>query len=334
MHKIMVVGNYGIDNRLNGQSARTRTITSTLMEMKGKYRIVIIDTKKKNIKIFLQFVFNAFLAKKIVIMPAQKSLKPIIMFLSLINALNKTSYIVIGGWLDEAIEKNPQIVKKFKKMNCLLVQTESLKSFLVEKGIRAKVLCNYRIYRNGFQMRQKTKDFVFYSRIRKDKGIELAINAVLQINNTRNKQICLDIYGPIDDDYKNEFESLVRKSNMINYCGIINGNEKIIETLSGYNVLLFPTFYEGEGYPGAILESITSGVPIIASDWKYNKEIIEGDNSGVIIKPKSEEDLMEKMLLLLDNRKLLLKLSENCLKASKKYSEKTAALVLKEAIGI
>lgn len=59
------------------------------------------------------------------------------------------------------------------------------------------------------------------------------------------------------------------------------------EVLKNYDALLFPTYYEGEGFAGTIIDAFAAGLPVIASDWKYNSEIIKQGITGVITKTHS-----------------------------------------------
>lgn len=328
MKKILVVGNYGIPNFLNGQTARTRNITRTIKKIYNNYDVVSIDTKKANIKNICKFVYCSIVSYKIIIMPAQKSLYPIINFLNLFNLLKKTSYVVIGGWLFEMIKDDISMIEKLKKINITFVQISDLKYNLEKLGIKSCVLPNYRIYDDSIKFDKKNDKLVYYSRVREDKGVLLAIDAVNNINRYSRVKRYLDIYGPIDDDFKQTFFLRIKNNKYINYCGILNGNSEIIFKLSGYYTMLFPTYYDGEGYPGAILESMSAGVPIIASDWKYNSSIIKEDSCGFLIEPKSVSDLQKKIEYVYDNKNLVRKLSENCLKSSAKYSENNAIEII------
>ena len=55
-----------------------------------------------------------------------------------------------------------------------------------------------------------------------------------------------------------------------------------VDVLKNYYALLFPTHWVGEGLPGTIIDSFASGIPVIASDWNANKEIIEHNRQGII----------------------------------------------------
>ena len=84
-----------------------------------------------------------------------------------------------------------------------------------------------------------------------------------------SKQIAtLDIYGPVEDDYKEELFSLIESSqNNCKYCGIIDSS-KSVEALKSYFALLFPTHWKHEGIPGTIIDAFSAGIPVIARKWQ------------------------------------------------------------------
>ena len=63
------------------------------------------------------------------------------------------------------------------------------------------------------------------------------------------------------------------------------------DLLSSYHVMLFPTYWKGEGFPGVLIDAFISGLPVIATDWAYNKEIVNHGETGFIIPTRDSEAL-------------------------------------------
>ncbi len=110
----------------------------------------------------------------------------------------------------------------------------------------------------------------------KEKGIEDAVNAVENVNQKYGRTVfSLDIYGQIDDGYREKFEALQKQfPPYINYSGLISF-DKSVETPKDYFALLFPTYYNGEGFAGTLIDAMAAGTPVIASDWKCNGEVVK-----------------------------------------------------------
>lgn len=131
-----------------------------------------------------------------------------------------------------------------------------------------------------FQSKTEFK-VVFLSQVTKDKGVLDLIDAVKSM-----KGVSLTIAGPISDDHLINFEKYCSEN--ISYIGIVN-NELVSEFLSKFHCLALPTYYEGEGYPGVIIEAFMVGLPVISTHWRQIPELVE--DKGVLIEPRSIEQL-------------------------------------------
>ena len=89
--------------------------------------------------------------------------------------------------------------------------------------------------------------------------------------------------------------------------------------ISTYDFLLFPTFYSGEGIPACCIESLYYGTPIIASDWKYNGEIVKDGKNGFLFNLE-KNDLKNVIIKAIDNKNDILSLKENAYIDGKNYS--------------
>jgi len=87
-------------------------------------------------------------------------------------------------------------------------------------------------------------------------------------------------------------------------------------------MLVYPSFYEGFGLPP--LEAMACGTPVIASSSTSIPEILKED--ALYIDPKNPYDISEKMLMLIEDKKLYQNLKLKGLLRSSCYSwKKTAA---------
>ena len=83
--------------------------------------------------------------------------------------------------------------------------------------------------------------------------------------------------------------------------------------------MLFATYFHGEGFPGCFIDAFYSGLPIIATDWLYNKDLIRDGYNGLLVPIKSPKDLSDAILKLYYDRELTYKLAKNSLEKSKDY---------------
>lgn len=98
-------------------------------------------------------------------------------------------------------------------------------------------------------------------------------------------------------------------------------DEHLAALYSGATVFAFPSLYEGFGI--AVLEAISCGTPVLASNNTALPEVV--GNAGVLVDPYNVEDISSKLLSFLQSADTLKKISENCNQVSKKFSWQIAA---------
>ena len=158
-----------------------------------------------------------------------------------------------------------------------------------------------------------------FSRVMKEKGIEDAVNVVKTVNEHFGRTVyTLDIYGQVDsaqtewfNELKSTFPSYIKYGELVPF-------DKSVEVLKNYFALLFPTYYEGEGFAGTLLDAMAAGVPVIASDWRYNPEIVN-EKIGYVYPVHDNHAFVATLISVGNNLDLLLSKKLDCLKEAEKY---------------
>ena len=120
--------------------------------------------------------------------------------------------------------------------------------------------------------------------------------------------------------YPDEFEKLKQIFNKnISYKGTVD-YDKSVNVLKEYDMLMFLTFWEGEGFPGTIIDAFFSGVPTLATDWNFNFEILRDEVTGIKVEVHDIKAVVEKILYYFNNQEKLFEMKKNCIEESKKYS--------------
>lgn len=332
LKKIAVVGVYGRGaDFTTGQAVKCHTMIDWLKEKYGASEVVVVNTyqwKKNPLKLVHDMVSAMQNCRNIVIMPAQHGLK---VFAPLTYALNKVyhrsvHYIVIGGWLAEMLKEKPSLKKSVFSFDGVYVELKSMKANLEAIGMRnVYYMPNSRALAEPCARlefgNQKPLRVCTYSRVIKSKGIEDAIAICRRANEILEKNVFqLDIYGRIGGEYKQEFEQLMQtQSDTAVYQGCKNADETL-DTLEAYFALLFPTYYEGEGFAGTVLDAFAAELPIIANDWKYNAEIIEDGVNGFLYPFRDVEAAAQKLVMLYRNPELYSKIRCGCRESAERYS--------------
>lgn len=331
MVKIGICGHFGENKTfLDGQTVKTKIITQELKKIYSLKKVDTYNSKKRIFNILFGLIKLLAQCENVIILPAHNGLKIIAPFLVFFNKIfkRKLHYIVIGGWLSKYLEDKESLKESLKKFDYIYVETSTMKKALENKGFKNIIIMpnckDLKILKEEELVYNTNKPYKLctFSRVVKEKGIEDAIEAVKSINeNSKEIIYTLDIYGQIDVDYKERFEKLSKEfPEYIKYKGLVPF-DKSVDVLKEYYLLLFPTYYQGEGLAGTLIDAMSAGVPIVASDWRYNKEVINSKN-GFIFETKNMKKFIDILYHLSLDNSLVNKLKSNCLKEALKFDSK------------
>lgn len=179
-----------------------------------------------------------------------------------------------------------------KVSDLVCLQTKELLNAPMFRAFPKYWLPTSRDFSNKMEARNTyRKRYVFISQIHRTKGI----NTLIQIKEQLPPDFTLDVYGPILDD-----EFLFLKDQAY-YKGIV-APDNISKTLSEYDVLLFPSTYLGEGYPGIIIEAFVCAMPVFALCWRSIPELIVNGSNGILVPSNNPMELLDEMLSLDETR--------------------------------
>ena len=335
MSKLIILGpltNKKNPSKTGGAVVLFENLIEKLNELKIDY--TLIDTNKENYKntyiayisIIFQLIFKQFGKSHISLHSSRDYLifAPIIIFLSKIFN-KKCSLRKFGGEAFEQYSRSKGIKKKilnfiFKNIDYLFMEMKYLvKNF-------KPINCNtfwFPNVRNKPKIEKNntifSKKFVFISHVIKEKGIDEIIEARKYLP----EEYTIDIYGPIHDL---KYSDKLFTENKIAYKGALKSSEVLL-TLAKYDVLLLPSYKEG--YPGIVLESYSIGLPIISTKLQGLKEITEQNKTGILIKPKNTNELVNAIKYFNENN-----YSEFSKNAKEKFEEFNSDIQVKNFLGI
>jgi glycosyltransferase involved in cell wall biosynthesis len=139
--------------------------------------------------------------------------------------------------------------------------------------------------------------FVFIGRIVKDKGVTELVKSFSNLSK-KKLQIKLFLVG----DFEPELDPLeegtlteIKTNENIIYVGFQTDVRPFLQIA---NVFALPSYREG--FPNAVLQACSMGVPCIVTDVNGSNEIIENGINGIVINPKSIVELEECMANMVD----------------------------------
>lgn len=330
--KIGLIGHlmYGQkDAAVNGQAVKTRNYRQILEERYGKENVITLDTDyfRKHLIANYKRVFSICAqCRTILILPTANGLKLLLPVLNLLKGKYpfQLLYPVVGGWLPEYLRKHSFVRRLLHCVDYIFPETDDMTAAMKGMGFTGvQTVHNFSNRKTisdlpEMEWSQAPFRFCTFSRVTKQKGIGEAIQAISDINKL-GKHCELDIFGPVDPDYREEFEAMLALAgSAVAYRGVLGGDE-VVPTLSRYYAMLFPTYYPGEGMPGAVLEAFAAGLPVIASNWRYNSEVIRHGETGLIYELGDIRNLESAIMTLISDSDTTAAMKRRCFAESRKY---------------
>lgn len=348
MSKILLIGNSGSKNfGTDGQTVKVRLYLKKIKDEGFDVSFVDLEnfTKKPFRTLFLiKKRYNE--CDRVVLITAERGAKILIPFINFINRKHNKPFVfpligisVLHSSIDKLSEEEKNnflvnddyhlckprksLVKQLKKISYILPETELLTKVFAEfYGLNnIRQLNNFR---EVTQIEKQSVDIsglrlVYVSRVMPIKGIFDLLSVVKQLNK-EGFEIFLDIYG---DKYLSHEDNIRFNSFLdekyISYKGIVR-HENVVETISNYDLFVFPTKYYGEGTPGVIVESLISGTPIISSDFPQAKFLLKKNFDTLFYKMADSQGLKDTIASVARNKEILNNLKTNTLFSGQKYT--------------
>ena len=158
--------------------------------------------------------------------------------------------------------------------------------------------------------RKFKKQIIFAGRLSKEKGID----SVIEICKKLPSDIHLLILG--DGPEAKNIKKIESQLNNVHYLGNME-HKQTISLIKGSDILLQPSF--SEGISSTILEAMACKTPIIASNIGGNNEILQNQESGILVEPKDYDLFVEKINELISDSNLSNKLTKSAYNNVQKY---------------
>ncbi len=130
------------------------------------------------------------------------------------------------------------------------------------------------------------------------KGQRYLLEAMSMLVSTRPRLVLL--MAGRTGDVSGELERLRDRLGLTGRVHFLGHREDVPEILASADLFVFPSFYEG--LPGAVIEAMALGLPIVASDIDPVRETVEEGRNALLVKPASPDELASAIERLLEDR--------------------------------
>ena len=222
------------------------------------------------------------------------------------------------------------LINLFKAADVVLVPSKKSKELLISE---TKLFPEPIVYYNGYYFPEtenginselykyieklKSEKIIIAAvgRLNLDKRIDRAINILKQV---RHKNTHLLVFG--DGELESDLRELVKNLNLTEHIDLLGYVAGVNNYYKLFDIVLFTS--DREGMPLTMWEAMANKVPVLAPDVGGFKEILEENNCGIIYRPGNVNDAAEKLITLLEDHLLRIKLGNNGMTAIReKYNE-------------
>ena len=165
-------------------------------------------------------------------------------------------------------------------------------------------------FKEKFGIAPDKKIILFLGRLHRIKGLDILIPAFAEIIKKEPKAV-LVLAGPDDENYKREVLKFIDEVNLrtsdIVFTGMLVGEDKTA-VYKESDVFVLPSYSENFGM--VVVEAMYSCLPVVITKYVGIAPEIIKNNAGIVIK-KSEKELTEAILKILNNPALAQKMGES-----------------------
>ena len=194
---------------------------------------------------------------------------------------------VFGGNLDERHAASGRLGRlafgaMARRCRAVVLETEALAARYRPLG-NVRRLPNARSLPPPSPPRERCTRLIFLGRIAVPKGLDVLLEAMAGLEG----RCTLDCHGSPADP---ALVARLRRAPGTAYHGELDPG-RVGDALGAHDALVLPTFWDGEGLPGVVVEAFQSGRPVVASRWRRIPELVRHGENGLLVEPGSAEAL-------------------------------------------
>lgn len=205
--------------------------------------------------------------------------------------------IIDGRIISFVLNKSPKI----------FTQTEKIKKEILSEYPKSNIY----VVPNGIEITKEKINgdkIIFVGNLIERKGVEYLIRSVRGLNTE------LLIVG---DGPKRDYLERISGKN-VKFVGKVLPND-LKKYMKQGKILILPSKI-GEGLPNVILEAMSFGIPVIATNLAGITNVIKHGETGFIVEPRNSNELRKYIKILLNDEKTRERMSKKCKSEIKKYS--------------
>lgn len=167
---------------------------------------------------------------------------------------------------------------------------------------------------------------------------EVVLVSVGELSNRKNHKVILKALEKVKGNFKyiicgqgakkEELIKLSKELNLQEKVEFLGYRQDVKEILKASDIFCFPS--KQEGLPVALMEAMASGLPVICSDIRGNKDLIENKKGGYLLKSYDMDEYSIKIQELIENKVLREEMGNFNLEKIKNFDRKKVNTIMEE----
>lgn len=205
-----------------------------------------------------------------------------------------------------------------KNINAYISPSKLEYQYITKHGYKNTFLLeNFLLYdkipKSNLQIKEKNY-FLYIGQVTKQKGIDVMVNAFLKFNNVvKGYKLIIIGGGSEKEKYKKKFSS-----EKIKFLGRVSDDEKFV-FMQNASAIIIPSLWIEIG-PHVGMETMLINKPIISSDFGGMTDYVIHKKNGLLFKRGNSNDLAEKLIFFVKNKKIFKDIAKTNKKVLNKYS--------------
>jgi glycosyltransferase involved in cell wall biosynthesis len=171
---------------------------------------------------------------------------------------------------------------------------------------------------NGIRIPHEGRNILYVGRMVSIKGVDILIRAFDKASrHYHDLRLILVGDGKDLNHYRSLIQNLGIESKVI-VTGAVS-EDLLWDYYSIADLFVYPSIAGSEAFGITLLEAMRYGIPCLVADTGGCKEVIK--DAGVTFRDQDEEDLMKKMMLILNDNQISLTLSARCKDVLSEYND-------------
>ncbi|MDD3944782.1 MAG: glycosyltransferase family 4 protein [Bacteroidales bacterium] len=207
-------------------------------------------------------------------------------------------------------------IHTYKYANGIIAQTQLAKKILEKKTKNKNIKVIPNPIKNIEHFPEVSRENIILSvgRLVPEKGHKYLIDAFSNLDIEDWKLVILG-EGVLRTDLEKQINGLSIQDKVILYGAV----QDVDKWLSKVSVFAFPSI--SEGFPNALVEAMSVGLPCVSFDCKTGpKDIIENHKNGILVEEKNIEELTIALKILISDEQLRRRLGNEAIKIKKHLS--------------